>query len=79
MAGMGRLTESFQIRLTPEEASMVRKAAASEGQSISEYIRSCLVAVRGIEGDPVAWAIIRKNIQAAIAEVFPPARRKQRA
>lgn len=78
MAGMNR-SVPVQVRFTPEEAEMLRKAAAHENQTVSEYVRICVVRVRGIEGDPVAWAVIRKNVQEAIAEIFPPARRKKLA
>lgn len=78
MAGMTR-TEIIQVRVTPEEAAMVKRAAAKEGQTVSEYIRSCIVTVRGIEGDPVAWAVIRKNVQQAVEGLFAAARRKKLA
>lgn len=78
MAGMVK-SELIQLRVTPEEAAMVRKAAAAEGQTVSDYVRACIITVRGIEGDPVAWAVVRRNVQAAIAELFSPVGRKKLA
>lgn len=78
MAGMVK-GENIVVRVSAEELAMVRKAASAEGQTVSEYVRACIITVRGIEGDPVAWGVIRRNVQEAIAEVFPPARRKKLA
>lgn len=78
MAGMTR-SVAVQVRFTPEEAEMLKRAAAREKKSISDYVRTCVVMVRGIEGDPVAWQVIRENVKAAVEEYFPPARRKKLA
>lgn len=78
---MGGMTKSelINVRLTPDEAVMVRKAAAVQEQTVSEYVRSCIIMVRGIEGDAVAWATIRKNFIEMVAEVLPAPRRKKLA
>lgn len=78
MAAMVK-SELIAVRVTPEEAAMVRKAAAVEGQTVSEYVRACIITVRGIEGDPVAWSVIGKNFRAMVGEIFPIARRKKLA
>ncbi len=77
MAGMVK-SELIAVRVTPEELSMVRKAASVEGQTVSDYVRACIITVRGIEGDPVAWSVIRKNFQAMVAEMFSPATRRRK-
>jgi hypothetical protein len=74
-------SESINVRLTPTEAVMVRKVAAAEGQTVSEYIRACIITVRGLEGDPVAWDVIKGNIRQALKGLFPaePTGRKKLA
>jgi hypothetical protein len=78
MASMVK-SELIQVRVTPDELAMVRKAASAEGQTVSDYVRACIITVRGIEGDPVAWAVIGKNFRAMVGEMFPVSRRKKLA
>lgn len=78
MARMGK-SELLNIRVTPEERGMIERAAKAEGQTVSEYVRSCIITVRGIEGDPVAWRVVRENFLAMVGEMFPAAARKKTA
>lgn len=38
-----RLDAMLSVRLSPEEADLVRRAAASEGETVSDYIRNALL------------------------------------
>ena len=80
---MGDMTKDYviNVRLTAAEDAMVRKAAAAEGQTVSEYVRACIITVRGIEGDPAAWDVIKGNIRNALKGLFhePVTRRKKLA
>ena len=53
-------------RFTEEEEKMVVKAAAKEGMTVSEYIRTCVMIKHGLELDPMAWKIVGNNILKAI-------------
>ena len=56
---------------------MVVKAAAKEGMTVSEYIRTCVMIKHGLEIDPVAWKIVGKNILSAIETCLVVRRRKR--
>lgn len=64
-------------RFTEEEEQMVLKAAAMEGKTVSEYIRSCVMIKHGVELDPVAWKIAGKNILAAIEDCLVVKKRRK--
>ena len=64
-------------RFTEEEEKMVVKAAAKEGMSVSEYIRTCVLKKHGLEMDPLAWKIVGKKILSEIESCLVVRRRKK--
>jgi hypothetical protein len=69
-------TEFVTTRLTPEERDMMHKAAVDAGLSDSEYIRMAIMMDRGINFDPVAWGIVKKNILAELDRLTTPKKLK---
>jgi hypothetical protein len=63
-------TEFVTVRFTPEERAMTRKAALEAGLSESEYVRVCVMMDRGLNFDPVAWSIVKRNIMREIDGVI---------
>lgn len=49
-----RLGAMLSVRLTAEEADMVRQNAAAEGETISEYIRGAIL-LRTVQGPSVEY------------------------
>lgn len=72
-------TETVGVRLTPAEKEMVRIQAARDGLSESDYVRSCILTVRGIEGDPLVWSQIKENVIEAINEAIVSALPKRKS
>lgn len=76
MGKMETKTEIITVRLTPEEREMMHKAAVGAGLSDSEYIRVCIMMDRGINFDPVAWGIVKRNILAELDKLATPKKLK---
>lgn len=77
---MSMRNRQINFAVTEAEQVMIEKAARAAGQTVSTFVRSCVIADRGLAGDPVALAVIRENVSKALSEFFQPvARRRQRA
>lgn len=72
-------TENVMVRFSPDEMAMVEKAAKAEGLPPALYVRACVIRVRAFEADPVAWAVIRKNVAEIFGELLQPAARRKLA
>jgi hypothetical protein len=60
--------EILTFKVTAEEAEMIRNAAAREGVTVSQHIRTAILYGSFLEGDPVAVRIFKEGVVKATKE-----------
>jgi hypothetical protein len=60
--------EILTFKVTAEEAEMIRNAAAREGVSVSQHIRTAVLYASFVEGDPLAVRIFKDGVTKAVKE-----------
>ena len=60
--------EILTFKVTGEEAAMIRRAAAKEGVSVSQHIRTAVLYQSFLEGDPVAVQIFKDGVAKAVKD-----------
>jgi hypothetical protein len=69
--------EILTFKVSGEEAEMIRKAAAKDGVSVSQHIRTCVLYVSFKQGDPVAVRVFTGGVNKAVKEFIEKVTRIQ--
>lgn len=60
--------EILTFKVTAEEAEMIRRAAAKDGVTVSQHIRTAVMYASFLEGDPVAARLFKEGVLKAATE-----------
>lgn len=69
--------EILTFKVSGEEADMIRKAAARDGVSVSQHIRTCVLYVSFKQGDPVAVRVFTDGVNKAVKDFISKVTRIQ--